>query len=110
MAVVVVVFSDVIDHSAARSGLETTLTDPASAQFRRVDRHGANLCGFVNARNLMGGYVGFQRFIVRKDGPPLLEKPDYDGPFTIEWLRRCPGQGSLSDVGTEGRYGPSMPN
>ncbi|WP_271008667.1 hypothetical protein [Paucibacter sp. B51] len=41
------------------------LNDPESAQFNQVfkgNKEGA-FCGEVNARNRMGGYVGFTRFI-----------------------------------------------
>jgi hypothetical protein len=36
--------------------------DPSSAQFRNVREKGGEVCGEVNAKNAMGGYVGFQRF------------------------------------------------
>lgn len=49
---------------AAKSAVEKTLLDPSSAQFRNM--HIAKLkpivCGEVNAKNRMGGYVGFKRF------------------------------------------------
>jgi hypothetical protein len=40
------------------------LKDPASAQFRGETRNQNILCGEVNAKNSMGGYVGFKRFFV----------------------------------------------
>lgn len=62
-------------HRAARS----MLNDPGSAQFqseRVVSEKGA-VCGLVNAKNAMGGYVGFRPYVYYKpgliatsDGPP----------------------------------------
>lgn len=44
--------------------LLASLTDPASAQFRgqRLSQFGV-LCGEVNSRNSMGGFVGFTKFL-----------------------------------------------
>lgn len=49
----------------AREPLMTYLKDPLSAQFRNehVAPSGA-LCGEVNSKNSMGGYVGFKRYIL----------------------------------------------
>lgn len=46
------------------------LKDPESARFDKVTFNtetGAG-CGYVNAKNSMGGYVGFQSFILYKHG------------------------------------------
>lgn len=46
------------------------LRDPDSARFQGVQvfyRTGA-ACGYVNARNAMGGYVGFTHFTMTPDG------------------------------------------
>lgn len=40
------------------------LFDPDSAKFRNVTHGRGNVCGEVNAKNKMGGYVGFKAFIV----------------------------------------------
>lgn len=49
--------------------VEERLNDPASAQFRNLKYVGSwlpsgesILCGEVNAKNRMGGYVGFRKF------------------------------------------------
>lgn len=45
------------------------LSDPASAQFRNIrlfsdwTPSGSAMCGEVNAKNQMGGYVGFRNFV-----------------------------------------------
>lgn len=40
------------------------LFDPNSANFRNVTHAHAIVCGEVNAKNKMGGYVGFKAFVV----------------------------------------------
>jgi len=40
------------------------LKDPASAQFTNVRDEKGILCGFVNAKNELGGYTGPRAFIV----------------------------------------------
>lgn len=55
----------------AREFITALLTDPASAQFRDVRDGGKCVIGEVNAKNRMGGYVGYASFYydtVRKRG------------------------------------------
>lgn len=53
-----------------RGGLVRSLKDPQSAQFRseRLGKNSGYLCGELNAKNEMGGYVGFRRFIATSRG------------------------------------------
>lgn len=58
----------------ARGPLQISLRDPSSAQFR--NEHLAKtgvLCGEVNAKNSMGAYVGFKRYIVEGQTAAYLE-------------------------------------
>jgi len=50
------------------------LKDPASAQFRNVALNQARsaLCGEVNAKDGVGGYVGFRPFVVSDSGAAVL--------------------------------------
>jgi hypothetical protein len=50
---------------ASKSVIEKILKDPASVQWRneKLASNGQTLCGEVNAKNSMGGYVGFKHFI-----------------------------------------------
>ena len=41
--------------------------DPDSAKFRKVVVVRGTVCGEVNAKNLMGGYVGYKRFVVDEE-------------------------------------------
>lgn len=57
-------YSEWIAIPKARASMIILLKDPSSAQTRneRITKAGA-LCGEVNAKNGMGGYVGFKRYI-----------------------------------------------
>lgn len=47
----------------AKKAVRFNLKDPDSAQFRNIRQPSTGVvCGEVNAKNAMGGYVGFQRF------------------------------------------------
>lgn len=46
--------------------------DPDSAKFRKVFVIKGTVCGEVNAKNLMGGYVGYRRFVV-DEGDALVD-------------------------------------
>lgn len=50
----------------AEQAVKRILNDPESAQFRDMRVYTLSVCGEVNAKNAMGGYVGFQRFIYQR--------------------------------------------
>ena len=55
--------------------VQDVLKDPDSAKFRGVrfyPKSGAG-CGEVNAKNSMGGYIGFSSFVAPKNGPVQFE-------------------------------------
>jgi hypothetical protein len=53
----------------AEQAIRDTLLDPDSAQFKNLSlRSNAEVCGEVNAKNRMGGYVGFRNFNVTFKG------------------------------------------
>lgn len=54
------------------------LTDPGSAEFRNVRKSTIGYCGEVNAKNRMGGYVGFKAFTTYKDSQTGMWKTTYD--------------------------------
>lgn len=60
--------SDAVVNAAARQAVLWKLTDPDSAKFRNVivvakPGQAKAVCGEVNAKNRMGGYAGYKRFI-----------------------------------------------
>jgi len=55
------------EAAAIKHSIEAQLIDPSSAQFRMGPIRPASefYCGLVNAKNRMGGYNGFEPFMVR---------------------------------------------
>jgi hypothetical protein len=51
-------------ENRARDALAQSLIDPESLQLRNTKFAGELICGEMNSRNRMGGYVGFRRFVV----------------------------------------------
>jgi hypothetical protein len=49
-------------ESQMKEAVGRELYDPSSAQFRNIQKSTMGYCGEVNAKNRMGGYVGFKRF------------------------------------------------
>lgn len=45
-----------------REALNEQLMDYPSARFRDVRADGSRVCGFVNAKNAMGAYIGWRPF------------------------------------------------
>jgi hypothetical protein len=68
---------------SARKTVLRFLKDPESAQFRneRLTSAGA-LCGELNAKNSMGGYVGFKRYISTGPDSNYLEGDGSLGPIS----------------------------
>ena len=56
-----------------KAKVSSSFIDPSSAQFRdtKTTRSG-QFCGFVNAKNQFGGYVGFQPFALRSTNGDLI--------------------------------------
>lgn len=46
-----------------QSAIARQLSDPTSAQYRNLSTAGECLTGEINAKNRLGGYVGFQDFL-----------------------------------------------
>jgi hypothetical protein len=64
------------------------LTDPDSAKFRNESIKWKNLrpvalCGEVNTKNRMGGYVGYKKFAVTGEGGKLLAANFDDGSMFV---------------------------
>ena len=68
------------------------LKDPESADFTDVffSRSGgiAAACGYVNAKNSFGGYIGKQRFFTAGDSVPAILESDMPDFATI-WNKFC---------------------
>lgn len=84
----------------AKNAVRSVLNDPDSAQFEGLFRNKktGSVCGYVNAKNRMGGYVGRELFIVSRDGivefdtsstEEKLKRLDANEQFTSAILSRC---------------------
>lgn len=73
--------------AAAKRIVTERLNDPGSAKFGKVVyRPSGIVCGYVNARNAMGGYPGEKGFIVMA-GKAWLETDTAD--FGDTWNKHC---------------------
>lgn len=78
----------------AQEATAQKLIDPSSAQFRDVRWNDETVCGEVNAKNRMGGYVGFKQFYADEfEGKWLIY---FVGPDTLNgdksgdmWIMKC---------------------
>ena len=75
---------------AAQRAVRGTLKDPGSAQFKDVyanytEEFDIVACGQVNAKNELGGYTGFKRF-VSSGKSVILEKQDN---IADAWVAAC---------------------
>lgn len=77
----------------AQETVRGTLVDPGSAQFQKVEifRGGDVVCGEVNAKNRLGGYVGRRGFVVRtRDWRVFMfAAPGPDAIFNARLARAC---------------------
>ncbi|WP_162058291.1 hypothetical protein [Undibacterium sp. KW1] len=66
--------------------VRNSLKDPDSAIFRDVKyvRSTKGVCGLVNAKNSMGGYVGFNDFYVEAGGKVAFAPPEDDARESLE--------------------------
>lgn len=63
-------------EAEAKKAVAASLTDPASVQFQEVKSYNQNVvCGEYNAKNRMGGYVGFKPFIYYRGGLVAYDLP-----------------------------------
>lgn len=62
--------------TAAKRAFDEQLLDHTSARFRDVHGDAGAVCGFVNAKNRMGAYTGWTRFVVMFTSPPRLQIED----------------------------------
>lgn len=82
------------------AGVKNTLSDPGSAQFRNehIVKNGDALvlCGEVNAKNQMGGYTGFVRFVAGGDAAIVSGGQLSTGDFAKLWEMSCSHPGGMT--------------
>lgn len=91
-------------HSDAKEAVKKALVDPDSARFTGLQdgKREGDVCGFVNAKNRMGGFAGDSPFFYRATTREaiLVRPPDTDD-FRAVWLgiqARSDFMGQLSEV------------
>ncbi|WP_051531718.1 hypothetical protein [Sphingomonas sp. URHD0057] len=73
-------------RKAAIAAVKAELKDADSAKFRDLrpmDGKGG-VCGWVNAKNSYGGYIGFSVFYFSSDGKVAILPPDVSEPSLCE--------------------------
>lgn len=84
----------------ARSALDERLFDYPSARFRDVRGRDKVLCGFVNAKNRMGAYIGWTRFAyVSFSEDPSLYIEDSENASIDNFLDAFCGEDGLRNQG-----------
>lgn len=77
------------DEGEAKTAVKSLLNDPDSAQFSELKRGKSkgDICGVVNAKNRMGGYVGNTPFMYEKnlEMASIVTAPE-DRDFRSIWL------------------------
>lgn len=71
-------------ESEAKRAVRQGLIDPDSAKFESVftNQKSGAVCGFVNAKNRMGGYVGASPFVYQREtGATLVREPPKERDF-----------------------------
>lgn len=75
----------------SQDGVRNHLKDPGSAKFKdsffTIWKDTPVVCGYVNSKNSMGGYSGFQRFVASGDSIAYLEEEVAD--FSNVWREMC---------------------
>lgn len=75
-----------------KAAIADSARDPQSVQYRKVriaSSDGSLICGEVNAKNGMGGYIGFRRFVNFNTDGSAFEVDDGGKSFDWSWNRNC---------------------
>jgi len=107
------------ETSNAKRALERHLKDPDSVQYRDVQAFkGGVVCGEYNAKNSLGGYVGYSRFIYNAprsgdldaDAAPVkVSAWCTDSPYRSEVIKRMCDQ-SWANPKTQAALGCEVDN
>lgn len=71
----------------AKESISEDLKDPDSTNFRRIQVIRGSVCGEINAKNSMGGYVGYKRFF--SVGGIIGRIDDDSSSFQTSWDASC---------------------
>lgn len=76
----------------AQQSAAELLIDPSSAMFQNVDYRSDYVCGEINGKNRMGGFVGYKRFFVRLAEDAAQIEPSFEMMDLIEAEESCRSQ------------------
>ena len=109
----------------AKKLVSDLLIDKESARFEEVvyNRNSSSVCGYVNAKNKMGGYVGEKRFMVsegkariepnepdvEKCGSPSFSSPSYYGGSVENYALRSM-ESMISNYSSAEKYNQCLEN
>ena len=81
--------TDAHDEQKAKRSVSELLIDPITADFRNVVVMKGAVCGEVNAKNKMGAFVGFSRFVVPIDSFVAQVEQEFDFSDLIDAEAAC---------------------
>jgi len=92
--------------SQAEEAVKARIRDPFSAHFRGLKEYktadNSYVCGFLNARNGMGGYTGWSGFIHMMPQNIVQFEPQDDrikqGDFRVDWSEKCVSRAAENPV------------
>ncbi|QIL72325.1 hypothetical protein G7048_19375 [Diaphorobacter sp. HDW4B] len=92
-------------NQTAKTAVKKLLNDPDSAQFSemRAGKDTGDVCGYVNAKNRMGGFVGNTPFFYQQstDTVAIVKSPE-DSDFRMLWLDlRSGGKNDFVKIATQ---------
>ena len=76
-----------------KTAIEQSLKDPDSVKYRKIviaSNDGSLICGEFNAKNGMGGYAGYRRFMNFDGDAPGYTADDGSQSFKTSWDENCP--------------------
>lgn len=81
---------EIRDVVRAKIALERDLFDPYSAVYGTVVRRNGIVCGYVNAKNKFGAYVGMREFVWIEGHAAVIN--DRKAAFAKVWRTKCTGE------------------
>jgi len=73
----------------AERAVAAGLSDPVSARFEKETVRKGIVCGFVNAKDGFGGYVGFKRFFYSDNVGSIILQNDNEAITYGQYFSRC---------------------
>ena len=83
--------------ASAKAIIAHSVKDPGSLQYRSVKSAASGVCGEYNAKNAMGGYVGFKHFMFMPSQNAVFVFPEDDGPELLLRMESAPVELDLKD-------------